>query len=154
MSHDKLSELIYPEDPTTIFELLEEIAVGSFGSVYKVCVFGLLENPFIFSKEKNHSKIYLLNLFWITLNLFSNPTFFFQGKHLPTGEIVAVKICALEDDDSLADLLLEIEILKKCNHPNIVRFFGAYQKGEEIYVRNKYFLSFIMNEKKKLTSSL
>eukprot|EP01103_Thecamoeba_quadrilineata_P018499 TRINITY_DN705_c1_g1_i1.p1 TRINITY_DN705_c1_g1~~TRINITY_DN705_c1_g1_i1.p1 ORF type:complete len:1109 (-),score=351.66 TRINITY_DN705_c1_g1_i1:112-3438(-) len=82
---------ISTEDPTLIFELIEEIAVGSFGSVYR-------------------------------------------GRHLPSSEIVAVKICPLEDEDSMSDLLLEIDILRKCDHKNIVKFFGSYQKGDEIYI--------------------
>ena len=32
----KLDGLFGPEDPTKLFELLEELAVGSYGTVYKV----------------------------------------------------------------------------------------------------------------------
>eukprot|EP01104_Vermistella_antarctica_P010373 TRINITY_DN276_c0_g1_i1.p1 TRINITY_DN276_c0_g1~~TRINITY_DN276_c0_g1_i1.p1 ORF type:complete len:1405 (+),score=445.67 TRINITY_DN276_c0_g1_i1:412-4626(+) len=85
------AELLSKDDPTVVFDLIEELAVGSFGSVYK-------------------------------------------GTYKPTGEIVAVKVCQLEDEDSFTDLMFEISILRKCEHPNIVKFFGAYQKGDEIYI--------------------
>lgn len=87
----QLADLLDRDDPDTLFQLIEEIASGAFGTVYK-------------------------------------------GVHLPTGNIVAVKIIQPEEDDAIEDLMVEIEILKKCSHPNIVKFYGAYKKGEEIFI--------------------
>ncbi len=37
MSHaPKIDDLVNAEDPTKLFELIEEIAVGSYGTVYRV----------------------------------------------------------------------------------------------------------------------
>jgi hypothetical protein len=38
----RLDRLVGPEDPNTLFELIEELAVGSFGTVYKVGVIASL----------------------------------------------------------------------------------------------------------------
>jgi hypothetical protein len=37
-----IDTLVGTEDPTKLFELLEELAVGSYGTVYKACVFFFL----------------------------------------------------------------------------------------------------------------
>jgi len=48
--------------------------------------------------------------------------------------VVAVKIIQPEEDEALEDIMVEIDILKKCNHENIVKFYGAYKKGDELFV--------------------
>lgn len=40
-------------------------------------------------------------------------------------------------DESLDDLIIEIEILKKCQHDNIVNYFGSWLKGKELFVNYK-----------------
>ena len=91
----KFDGLFGPEDPTKLFELLEELAVGSYGTVYKVgvCIGSAL-----------------------TMR---------QAKHKPTSDIVALKIITLEEDETFDDLAIEISILKMCDHENIVRFYGG-----------------------------
>eukprot|EP01103_Thecamoeba_quadrilineata_P001442 TRINITY_DN1129_c0_g1_i1.p1 TRINITY_DN1129_c0_g1~~TRINITY_DN1129_c0_g1_i1.p1 ORF type:complete len:1203 (-),score=327.68 TRINITY_DN1129_c0_g1_i1:664-4272(-) len=84
-------DLIGKEDPDLLFELTEELAAGSGGTIYK-------------------------------------------GVFLPSNEIVAVKIVPLPEDEPIADILYELNILKRCNHPNIVKIYGAYQKGPEIFI--------------------
>lgn len=86
-----LEPYIGKEDPNTLFELIEELAEGSFGTVYK-------------------------------------------GRHLPTGQIMAVKIIALDEDETFDDLVIEIAILSKCNSDNVVRYFGSWQKGDELFI--------------------
>eukprot|EP01102_Stenamoeba_stenopodia_P010444 TRINITY_DN3146_c0_g7_i1.p1 TRINITY_DN3146_c0_g7~~TRINITY_DN3146_c0_g7_i1.p1 ORF type:complete len:1411 (-),score=438.36 TRINITY_DN3146_c0_g7_i1:243-4475(-) len=83
----KLEALLEPEDPDDLFELVDEIAVGSFGAVYK-------------------------------------------GIHTKTGQEMAVKICGIADDDAISDMVVEISALKKCKHPNIVGFYGAWKKKD------------------------
>lgn len=85
------AQLLSPDDPVNLFELLEELAVGAFGAVY-------------------------------------------SATYLPTQETVAVKICALEDEDSQGELLGEISILKHISHENCIKFFGAYQKEQELFI--------------------
>ena len=57
-----------------------------------------------------------------------------QGCYLPTGQVVAVKIVQLEEDETFEDLVVEIEVLSKCHHPNIVGYFGCWSKGDELHV--------------------
>jgi len=80
-----INDLIGTEDPTKTFELIEELAVGSYGTVYK-------------------------------------------AKHKPTGDIVALKIITLEEDETFDDLAIEISVLKTCSQENIVKFYGAWKK--------------------------
>eukprot|EP01118_Nematostelium_gracile_P014273 TRINITY_DN5522_c0_g1_i2.p1 TRINITY_DN5522_c0_g1~~TRINITY_DN5522_c0_g1_i2.p1 ORF type:complete len:331 (+),score=73.34 TRINITY_DN5522_c0_g1_i2:176-1168(+) len=86
----RLLDHITQGDPNDLFTLETELAVGSFGTVYK-------------AKDRS-------------------------------GNAVAVKIIGLEEDDSYDDLIVEIEILKKCNHPNIVKYHGSWLKGKEIFI--------------------
>eukprot|EP01097_Dermamoeba_algensis_P008685 TRINITY_DN587_c0_g5_i1.p1 TRINITY_DN587_c0_g5~~TRINITY_DN587_c0_g5_i1.p1 ORF type:complete len:275 (-),score=81.57 TRINITY_DN587_c0_g5_i1:402-1226(-) len=86
-----LNGVVSPEDPTTLYDLEEEIATGAFGVVLK-------------------------------------------GRQVSTGEPVAVKICNTEDEDNLNDLAAEVAVLKKVQHQNIVKFFGAYKKDKEVYI--------------------
>lgn len=44
-------------------------------------------------------------------------------------------------DDTFDDLAIEIEILRKCNHENIVKYHGSWLKGKELFVRIAAFLS-------------
>jgi hypothetical protein len=48
-----------------------------------------------------------------------------------------VKIITPEEDEVLEDFLVEINILKRCKHENIVGFFGSWLKGEELFVRTQ-----------------
>jgi len=79
------------EDPTKLFDLLEELAVGSYGHVYRAI-------------------------------------------YKPTGDIVALKIITLEEDDTFEEMMIEILILQKCDHRNIVKYFGSWKKGEELFI--------------------
>lgn len=47
-----------------------------------------------------------------------------------------MKIITPEEDEVLEDFMVEISILKKCKHENIVGFAGAWLKGEELFVRD------------------
>eukprot|EP01116_Phalansterium_solitarium_P019532 TRINITY_DN5496_c0_g1_i1.p1 TRINITY_DN5496_c0_g1~~TRINITY_DN5496_c0_g1_i1.p1 ORF type:complete len:1067 (-),score=461.99 TRINITY_DN5496_c0_g1_i1:270-3470(-) len=78
-------------DPEQIFHLIEELASGSFGIVYK-------------------------------------------AKHNENGKNYAVKIITPEADENFEEFLVEINILRKCQHETIVGFFGAWVKGEEIFI--------------------
>jgi len=58
----------------------------------------------------------------------------YKGRHAETGEHYAVKIITPEEDEVLDDFLVEIAILRKCKHRNIVGFYGAWMKGEELFI--------------------
>merc|ERR1712137_1070080 len=85
------NDLLDKEDVDNIFSLEQEIASGSFGTVYK-------------------------------------------GTYLPTGETLAIKIITPDEDELPEDLMIEIALLKKVQHPNIIKYFGGYRKGDEIFI--------------------
>lgn len=60
---------------------------------------------------------------------------FAQAIHGPTGDTVALKIIKIEEDDTLEAMVDEVRIMKMCNHPNIVKFYGAWKTQDELFVR-------------------
>jgi serine/threonine protein kinase len=52
---------------------------------------------------------------------------------IATKEISAIKVVQLKQEE-LREILLEIEILRDCKHPNIVRFMGSYLRHEDLWV--------------------
>jgi hypothetical protein len=48
---------------------------------------------------------------------------------------MAIKIIQLEEDETFEDLVIEIEIMSKCHHDNIVGYFGSWRKNDELFVR-------------------
>lgn len=88
---DDLNDLLDDDDVDEIFTLEEEIAAGSFGTVY-------------------------------------------QGTHIPSGDTMAIKIIAPDEDELPEDLMIEIALLKNIEHPNIVKYYGGYRKGDEIFI--------------------
>jgi len=78
-------------NPITLFDLVEELAVGSYGTVYKAI-------------------------------------------HLSSKDIVALKIIKIEEDEDVEKMLAEVKIMKLCTHPNIVKFYGAWLKDDELFV--------------------
>lgn len=62
------------------------------------------------------------------------------GFHKESGRKVAVKIMS-KKDMTLLDLELvktEIEILKICQHPNIIRLYDVFENLDFIYISNLY----------------
>lgn len=54
-----------------------------------------------------------------------------------TGEVVAIKALPLDpdaDDATFRTIAKEIQMLKDCNHPNIVSFYGSYVRENELWV--------------------
>ena len=43
-----------------------------------------------------------------------------------TQEVVAVKVIPLGDKDEVVEIQKEIEMLKECNHPNVVRYLVRF----------------------------
>ncbi|KAJ3440010.1 serine/threonine-protein kinase tao [Anaeramoeba flamelloides] len=62
----------------------------------------------------------------------------YKARQKGTGEIVAVKMISLEEDEGLDDIKIEIEILKKCKHKNIVKYIGTYFKEETLWIVMEY----------------
>jgi hypothetical protein len=49
-------------------------------------------------------------------------------------DIHAMKIITPEEDESVAEFILEITILKKCKHINVTAHHGSWYKGDELFV--------------------
>ena len=63
-----------------------------------------------------------------------------RGIHKKSGKEVAVKIVK-KKDLSLMDIELlkrEIEVLKICQHPNIIRFYDVFENADYIYIVMEY----------------
>ena len=46
-------------------------------------------------------------------------------------EVVAVKVIPLGDKDEVLEIQKEIEMLKECNHPNVVRYLVRCKPGSQ-----------------------
>ncbi|KAJ3088988.1 Serine/threonine-protein kinase 4 [Quaeritorhiza haematococci] len=62
-----------------------------------------------------------------------NYGYVYKGRMTATGEITAVKVVFLKEDE-LRETLLEMEILKACTHPNVTRFMGCFLKGLDLWI--------------------
>ncbi|KAG9391617.1 Protein kinase domain [Carpediemonas membranifera] len=54
-----------------------------------------------------------------------------------TGELVAAKIIFIdpeEEDESLREVQKEVDILQSCDHPNVVRYIGAYRDTNRLWI--------------------
>lgn len=68
------------------------------------------------------------------LNLFS-----LKATNLKTGQLAALKSVDFSSTEELEDLIVEIEILNECKHPNILQLHEAYIFEKKIWVFNCYF---------------
>lgn len=56
----------------------------------------------------------------------------YKAQHEPTGIIVALKKCLVENYE---DSLQEIQIMRECDSPHIVKFYGSYIFDESLWVQ-------------------
>jgi len=59
-----------------------------------------------------------------------------KAIHRQTGGIVAIKKVGIDND--LDDITKEIEFMKGCRSPYIVRYFGSYFKSDELWIVMEY----------------
>eukprot|EP01126_Amoeba_proteus_P031255 TRINITY_DN3070_c0_g1_i4.p1 TRINITY_DN3070_c0_g1~~TRINITY_DN3070_c0_g1_i4.p1 ORF type:complete len:743 (-),score=183.51 TRINITY_DN3070_c0_g1_i4:1735-3963(-) len=69
----------------------------------------------------------------------------YKGIHNETGEVAAVKITKTEGDDEISDYI-ELTVLRKCNHPNIIKYIGCWRKGGETFMALEYCGGGALNE--------
>jgi serine/threonine protein kinase len=64
----------------------------------------------------------------------------FKGTCIKTGEVVAVKQIALSgmSQDRLADIMQEIDLLKKLNHENIVKYIESFKTRSHLHIVLEY----------------
>lgn len=73
---------------------------------------------------------------WIRLQSNRTPSHY-QGRLLKENKTTAVKVVFLKEDE-IRETLLEMEILKLCQHPNITGFMGCYLKGLDFWICMEY----------------
>jgi len=56
------------------------------------------------------------------------------GTHKTTGEKVAIKIIAKPTGSKIAMLQAEVDILTKCDHPNIVKMYAVYETETHLFL--------------------
>ena len=63
-----------------------------------------------------------------------------RGKHKKTHKEVAIKIVKKKDMSAKDNLLLkrEIEVLKICQHPNIIKIYDLFENSDYIYIVMEY----------------
>eukprot|EP01135_Chromosphaera_perkinsii_P009931 Nk52_evm24s1967 gene=Nk52_evmTU24s1967 len=80
-------------DPEQLFDIVEKLGEGSYGSVFK-------------------------------------------AVHRESKALVAIKKVSIEND--LEDILKEIRILQQCESPYIVRYYGSYTQGNDLWIVMEY----------------
>eukprot|EP01080_Neovahlkampfia_damariscottae_P007050 gene7050-11213_t len=58
----------------------------------------------------------------------------YKGKDTKTGKIVALKVIPLKKDTKIEQIELEIAMMDKCDHKNIVKYLGTYMKGQDLWI--------------------
>eukprot|EP00013_Stygamoeba_regulata_P009852 CAMPEP_0177669790 /NCGR_PEP_ID=MMETSP0447-20121125/23674_1 /TAXON_ID=0 /ORGANISM="Stygamoeba regulata, Strain BSH-02190019" /LENGTH=608 /DNA_ID=CAMNT_0019176771 /DNA_START=146 /DNA_END=1969 /DNA_ORIENTATION=- len=55
-----------------------------------------------------------------------------------TGEVIAAKCITLGEEETLDELQKEIDILRKCQSPACVRYYGCVKRAEELWIMMDY----------------
>jgi serine/threonine protein kinase len=62
-----------------------------------------------------------------------------QARSLVSGELVATKQVNIEQHEGdLESIRLEIQILSKCCHPNVVQYLGSYIFDDILWINLEY----------------
>lgn len=59
----------------------------------------------------------------------------FRAVNRKTGDVVAIKIIPVADDESIEDVRREVSILQECENSHIVKYYGAYFQADNLWVR-------------------
>ncbi|PSC67730.1 Serine threonine-kinase dst1 [Micractinium conductrix] len=61
-----------------------------------------------------------------------------KARILASGDIVAVKIIPVGEAEELAAIQKEIAILRECNHPNVVKYYGSWRTRDSLWICMEY----------------
>jgi serine/threonine-protein kinase 24/25/MST4 len=61
-----------------------------------------------------------------------------KARILSSGDIVAVKIIPVTEQDEIASIQKEISMLRECNHPNIVKYYGSWRTHDALWICMEY----------------
>jgi serine/threonine protein kinase len=62
----------------------------------------------------------------------------YKARMIDTGDIVAVKIIPLTEADEIGNVQKEISMLRDCDHPNIVRYYGSWRAPDALWIAMEY----------------
>lgn len=62
----------------------------------------------------------------------------YKARMIDTGDTVAVKIIPLTEADEIGNVQKEISMLRACNHPNIVRYYGSWRAPDALWIAMEY----------------
>lgn len=62
----------------------------------------------------------------------------FKMLHMVTNTVIAMKVISLLDEASSAQILREIQIMKKCNSSNIISFYSAHSLDGDLSIFMEY----------------
>jgi serine/threonine protein kinase len=68
------------------------------------------------------------------------------------GVLSAIKVVYLKESE-LKETWQEVEILKECDHPNIVKLFTTYMQGLYLWVRSLFLLFALQNLFTRITDA-
>ena len=57
---------------------------------------------------------------------------------IATGDIVAIKMIPLTETDEMASVQREILMLRECDHPNIVKYYGSWRASDALWIAMEY----------------
>ncbi|KAM9591510.1 mitogen-activated protein kinase kinase kinase kinase 1-like [Morphnus guianensis] len=58
----------------------------------------------------------------------------YKARSKGTGELAAIKVVKMEADDDCATLQQEILMVRSCQHPNIIAYFGSYSWCNKLWI--------------------
>lgn len=62
----------------------------------------------------------------------------YKAKRLATNEQAAIKVIKLEPGDDFTIIQQEILMMKDCQHPNIVAYYGSYLRRDKLWICMEY----------------
>lgn len=98
----------------------------------------------IYDKKKNVDmfpvKLMDPEVFWVKSDLIGYGSFgkIYKCISILNKKIAAMKVLDINEHLNINQLLVELEILKKCNHKNIVQFYDAFMHNEKIFIIMEY----------------
>ncbi|KAI6186457.1 Non-specific serine/threonine protein kinase [Aphelenchoides besseyi] len=62
----------------------------------------------------------------------------YKARDLRNGRFAAIKVIKLEKEDNFPVIQHEIQVLRECQHPNIISYFGSYFKRDRLWICTEY----------------
>lgn len=62
----------------------------------------------------------------------------YKARIIESSDIVAVKIIPLTEQDEMDSIQKEIAMLRDCNHPNIVQYYGSWRASDALWIAMEY----------------